>query len=563
MTKSAIIIGSGFGGLGSAALLAKAGYQVTVLEKNEQLGGRASLLEVDQDQNGKWAEITKLTNEQNQATTGSEPILSDEMQGATEQHSKTYSKVRRTSSTGGNAADRAQNGFKFDMGPSWYLMPDIFEDFFRLLGENVHDHLTLTKLEPGYRVFFKDTDKTVDIYDDLTRDLKTVEELEPGAADKLQEYLKQAEYQYNVAINRFLYKNYDSILDFLNKETAIEGSKLHVFSNMDRYVKRYFKTEEMQKLMMYPLVFLGSSPYNTPALYNIMSHVDFNMGVFYPQGGIYEIVKAIVGIGKKLGATYRTNAEVVRIIVENGQAVGVELADGSELRADIVISDADVHHTETKLLEPKQRVTSDKYWTKRTLAPSALLIYMGVKGELPSLQHHTLIFSKDWRKNFGEIFDHPAWPDDPSLYICNPSKTDPSVAPEGYENLFVLVPIAAGLEYDQAFLDDYADKILASVEKVADLPGLRERTVYQKIFCVDDFTSRYNSYKGTALGLAHTITQTAIFRPSNINKKVKNLYYVGANTNPGIGMPITLISAELMYKRLNGDKSAGPLTDLS
>lgn len=514
--KSAIIIGAGFGSLGSAAILAKAGWDVTVLEKNEQLGGRASVLTISQDEAGNWQEHWG-----EQQTTG--PT------------------------------------FKFDIGPSWYLMPDIFEDFFKLLGENVHDYLNLTKLAPGYRVYFKDTGKVVDIYDDLEKDLKTVEELEPGAAEKLQEYLKQAEYQYKVALNRFLYKNYDSVFDFLNKETAIEGSKLHVFSNMDRYVKRYFKTDEMQKLMMYPLVFLGSSPYNTPALYNIMSHVDFNLGVFYPQGGIYEITKALVQLGSKHGATYRTQSNVEKILVKNGEAVGVKLTGGETLRADIVISNADVHHTETQLLEPQYRTKKEKYWDKLTLAPSALLLYMGVKGTIPNLQHHTLLFSKDWQKNFGEIFDNPTWPDDPSLYVCNPSKTDKTVAPEGYENLFVLVPIAAGLTYDQAFLDTYADKILQTLEAELNVPDLRERIVYKKVFCVDDFASRYNSYKGTALGLAHTITQTAIFRPNNISKKVKNLYYVGAGTNPGIGMPITLISAELLYKRLTNDKSSGPL----
>ncbi len=497
MSKTAIIIGSGFGGLGTAAILAKAGYKVTVLEKNEMVGGRASVFEA--------------------------------------------------------------KGFKFDMGPSWYLMPDVFEHFFEILDEDVHEHLDLKKLAPSYRIFYKDLNEKVDIYSDLEKDLPTIEAIEEGAGEALKDYLDKAGYQYDIAKDRFMYKNYDSIRDFLTREVATEGRKLSVFKNMDKYVSGFFKTEQMQKIMQYPLVFLGSSPYNTPAIYNIMSHIDFNMGVYYSQGGIYEISKALAYIAKKHGAKLHVNTPVAEIIVENWEAVGVRLEDGKELRADIVISNADIEHTETKLLGELYREHSDKYWKKRTLAPSALIMYLGVKGKLPSLTHHNLLFSKDWKKNFGEIFDTPRWPSDPSLYICAPSKTDPSVAPKGHENLFVLVPIAAGLDYTEKQLEKYADTILQTMENEMDLKGLREKIVYKKLFSVKDFSSRYNSYQGTALGLAHTLRQTAIFRPNNVSKKVKNLYYTGAGTNPGIGMPITLISAELLYKRLTGDKTSGPL----
>lgn len=514
MTKTALIIGSGFGGLGAAALLGKAGYQVTVLEKNEMVGGRASVFNVRQDQQGNWAQSDDLDS---------------------------------------------PGGFKFDMGPSWYLMPDVFEHFFTLLGEKVEDHLDLVKLGPSYRIFYKDTFLKVDIYSDLTKDLPTVEALEPGAGKALQRYLDRAGHQYSIAKDRFMYKNYDSVLNFLTPEVAIQGSKLSVFKTMDKYVSGYFKSDAMRKIVQYPLVFLGSSPYNTPAIYNIMSHIDFNMGVYYPQGGIYQITKALQKVGQKYGASYQTNTDVVKIIVEQGRAVGVQLAGGKELRADIVISNADIHHTEQDLLEPAYHTKSEKYWQSRTLAPSALIMYLGVKGQLPSLTHHNLLFSKDWQKNFAEIFDNPQWPTDPSLYICNPSKTDPSTAPDDHENLFILVPIAPKLDYDDATLEDYADKILATIEASMDIPNLRERIVYKRLFSVKDFAERYNSYGGTALGLAHTLMQTAIFRPNNTSKKVKNLYYVGAGTNPGIGMPITLISAELMYKRLIGDKTSGPL----
>jgi len=495
--QSAIIIGSGFGGLGSAALLAKAGWDVTVLEKNEMVGGRASVF--------------------------------------------------------------SAKGFTFDMGPSWYLMPDVFEHFFELLGEDVNKLLKLKKLGPSYRIFYKDDDKKVDIYSDLVRDLPTIEAIEKGAGEALKRYLDQAGYQYDVAKDRFMYKNYDSFRDFFTKEMATEGRKLSVFSNMNRYVGKYFKTDQMQKIMQYPLVFLGSSPYNTPAIYNIMSHIDFNMGVYYPQGGIYKITEALAGVAKKHGAKLKVKTGVTQIIVENGQAVGVKLENGRELRADIIISNADIHHTEQKLLAPEYRTKSEKYWQKRTLAPSALIMYLGVKGKVPSLTHHNLLFSKDWKKNFSEIFDAPKWPTDPSLYICAPSKTDKSVAPAGHENMFVLVPIASGLSYTEKQLEKYADRVLRTMETEMDIPDLKERIVYKRIFSVKDFSSRYNSYQGTALGLAHTLKQTAIFRPNNVSKKVRNLYFAGAGTNPGIGMPVTLISAELMYKRLINDRSAGPL----
>jgi phytoene desaturase len=495
--KNIVIIGSGFGGLGAACLLARAGATVTVLEKNEQTGGRASVFEAD--------------------------------------------------------------GFRFDMGPSWYLMPDVFSQFFTLLGEREEDYFELEQLSPSYRIFFKDTEKVVDIYSDREKDRETIEALEEGAADKLDMYLEKAKKQYEIAVCDFMYKNYNSIFDFFTWRVVTQGTKLSVFTKMQKYVEQYFKTDEMQKILQYPLVFLGSSPYNTPALYNIMSHIDFNMGVFYPKRGFHAVIEALQAIAEKDGATIRLNSEVEEIITEAGVATAVRLANGEEIEADVVISNADMHHTEMQLLkQATDRSFSEHYWDKRVMAPSALLLYLGVKGEIPSLRHHTLLFSKDWQKNFGEIFDQPAWPEDPSLYICNPSKTD-DVAPEGHENLMVLVPIAAGLEYNDALLKSYTDKILTTMEEHMDIPDLRERIVYKRTFCVDDFASRYNSYKGSALGLAHTLSQTAAFRPDTKSKKVKNLYYVGAGTNPGIGMPVCLISAQLVYKRLTGDKSAGAL----
>ncbi len=500
MKRKAAIIGGGIGGLATACLLAKKGYAVQLFEKNEKVGGVANRFEAD--------------------------------------------------------------GFSFDMGPSWYLMPDVFQNFFSLLGEKVEDHLDLVKLAPSYRIFFKDQGKQVDLYSDLSRDLETIEKLEAGAGEQLKKYLELSKMQYEIAIGGFMYKNYDNIFDFFNKQTAIQGRKLEVFAKMNTYVEKFFKTDEVQKIMEYQLVFLGSSPYDTPALYNIMSHIDFSMGVYYPRGGIYQIVRALKNIGHKLGAEYFVNAPVKRILTGTRRARGVRLQSGEEHRADLVIANANIQHVESKLLSAPHRSYSERYWNTRTLAPSAFIMYLGLKDKVPSLTHHNLLFSKDWRKNFAEIFDDPQWPTDPSLYVCAPGTSDSDVAPEGQENLFVLVPMAPGLEATPQQLEGYSNRVLDMLQNHMNIPNIRERITYKRVFWGRDFSERYNNFKGSALGLAHTIGQTAILRPNNVSKKLKNLYYVGANTNPGIGMPICLISAELAYKRIIGDKSAGHLKEL-
>jgi phytoene desaturase len=500
INNKVIIIGSGIGGLGTACMLGKAGYEVTLLEKNSKIGGRANIFEA--------------------------------------------------------------NGFRFDMGPSWYLMPDVFEHFFNLMGEKIEDHLDLQKLDPSYRIVFTDTGKVVEMKSNIEEDSIVFEELEPGSSKNLKRYLELSKQQYEIALSRFMYKNYNSLKDFFSWEMMIEGRKLSVFSKMQTYVEKFFKTDYVQKIMQYQLVFLGSSPYNTPALYNIMSHIDFNMGVFYPKGGIYEIIIALERITKKYNVKIRTNSAVKQILVEQGEAKCVILENGEKIFADIIISNADIHHTETKLLANESRTYKEDYWEKKTLAPSAFIMYLGIDKKYPDLRHHTLMFSKDWKKNFAEIFDNPTWPEDPSYYVCAPSVTDKTVAPEGKENLFVLVPIAPGLEDTDEVREEYSKKVISMLEKHLSLKDLNQHIEFKRIYCVRDFANDYNSYKGSALGLAHTLRQTAIFRPDTKSKKVKNLYYVGGNTNPGIGMPICLISAELVYKRLIGDNSSGPLNSL-
>jgi phytoene desaturase len=359
-----------------------------------------------------------------------------------------------------------------------------------------------------------------------------------------------------------MYKNYDTIFDFLNKRVATEGQKLSVFSKMHTFVSRFFKSQKLRQVMEYTMVFLGTSPYEAPALYNLMSHMDFNQGVFYPQGGFYELIRALVRVAEKNGVVMNTNAPVAEIVVENGVAKGVRLESGEVHHADIVISNADMWFTETKLLKPTERTFSERYWKKRVMAPSAFMMFLGISEKLPGLIHHDLLFSEDWRKNFDDMYKDPTLPLEPSLYVCAPSVTDPTVAPEGKENLFVLVPIASGLTISEDEKEAYADRVLSLMEKEMGLPGLREKIEFKRIYTVENFAADYNAFKGSALGLAHTLMQTAIFRPKNFSKKVKGLYYVGAGTNPGIGTQICLISAELAYKRVHGITSAGPLETL-
>ncbi len=488
MKKKAIVIGSGIGGLGAANLLAQKNYEVLVLEKNDYLGGRIGLVEAE--------------------------------------------------------------GFKFDKGPSWYLMPDVFEHYFELFGKKVSDYLNLVPLKTSYRIFFEGTGEHVDLSAEPEKVAELFESWEKGAGEKFIKYLAKAKEAYDLARDVYIYKNYDSVLDLFDKRALKTRLSPRMLFSMDKYVGSWFKDERIRKILQYQLVFLGGSPYNTPALYSIMNHIDFNMGVFYPQGGIYEIVKALTRLGEELGVTYRTSAPVSKILVKEGKVCGVKLQNGEEVLADLVVSNADLQFTDAVLLDEEYRERSSRYWNKRTLAPSAYIMYLGMKDEVAEFSHHNLLFARDWNANFGDIFDSPKWPEKPSVYVCAPGKTDPSVSPEGKENLFVLAPIASGLEYDHEFLKNYGDRLLDWMGMEMKVKNFRDRVQFRQDYSVNDFARDYNSFKGTALGLAHTLGQSVIFRPNNVAKKVKNLYYVGAGTTPGIGMPICLISAELMARRI-------------
>lgn len=500
--KHVIIIGGGIGGLGLACLLGKKGYEVSLYEKNKKVGGRASVFEKD--------------------------------------------------------------GFVFDMGPSWYLMPDVFENFFKLLGEDVSEHLKLTKLSPSYRVFFPGDDKfpVLDMYSDLSKDLETFEKLEKGSGKKIKKYLKISGEQYELAKEKFMYRNYNSIFDFLQKDFLKEGLRMNPFQTMESYLNKWFKDDRLKKILEYTLVFLGSAPDKTPALYNMMNFIDFEMGVYYPDGGIYKIIEALENIAKKHGVKIYTNSPATEIISDGDTAKGIRLSNGNFVSADFVVSNADMHFTEMNLIkDDSKRTYKEKYWNKAVMGPSAFILFLGLSRKIDSLTHHNLRFSQDWKKNFKEVFDNPKFPDDPSYYVSCPSKSDPSVAPVGKETLFVLVPVASHLSFSNEQKKEYRDKVINMMKKDLDIPDLEEIIEYESMYTHEEFKSDYNAFGGTALGLAHTLKQT-ILRPNNKSKHIKNLFYVGAGTNPGIGMPICLISSELAYKRIEGIKHPNPLKEL-
>ncbi|MFC7175991.1 phytoene desaturase family protein [Halosegnis marinus] len=514
------VIGGGFGGLSTACYLADAGANVTVFEKNEQLGGRASSLHRD--------------------------------------------------------------GFRFDMGPSWYLMPDVFERFFGHFGREPSDYYDLARLDPHYRIFFKgdqgatdggvaaeapgfgehDGARYVDMLPDLDANVETFEAIEPGAGDALREYLDTSATHYETAMEHFVYEDRPRLRDWVELDVMRAAPiGLQLIGTMDDYVADYFETPKLRQIMQYTLVFLGGSPRNTPALYNMMSHVDFNMGVYYPEGadpspetrtliddpegevtGLSAVVSGLVELGRELGVSYELNAPVAEIISRR-EGFELELAGGGRSRFDLVVSDADYAHTEQELLPEHARGYDADYWDERTYAPSAFLLYMGVEGDIDPLAHHTLVLPDDWDPHFDDIFDTPAWPDDPAYYVCAPSETDDTVAPEGHSNLFVLVPIAPGLEDGPEVREEYREAVLDDLATNTGVE-LRDRIVVEEEFSVSEFTERYNSMKGTALGMAHTLRQTALLRPPHRSKELDGLYFTGSYTTPGIGVPMCLISGE-------------------
>ncbi len=509
-----VIIGGGIAGLASAALLAREGHDVTILEGRPEVGGRA----------GNWE----------------------------------------------------SDGFRFDTGPSWYLMPEVFDHFFKLLGTSAEEQLSLVTLDPGYRVYFEGLDEPVDISAEYEDNVELFESIEVGAGARLEKYLVSASVTYELAKLRFLYTSFADIRPLMRGDVLSKTGKFLrlLLEPLSSFVGRKFSDHRLRQILGYPAVFLGSSPYLTPSMYHLMSHLDLADGVLYPMGGFTRLIEAIADLAKAEGVEIITRAQVTRIVVEGGIATGVEYFDESRavqfIDADIVVSAADLHHTETKLLRPDEQTYPEKYWESKLPGPSALLLYLGVEGALPQLEHHTLLFTREWEKGFDAIFGDPSFvPDPASLYICKPSGVDPDVAPDGFENLFVLVPIPADPSIGRgdtdgdgdARIEALADKVIAQIAEWTGIPDLASRITLRRTVGPGNFADELNTWRGTALGPAHTLKQSAFFRAGNVSKKVSGLYYVGGSTIPGIGLPMCLISAEVLLKRLRGDTSTEPLPE--
>ncbi len=406
------------------------------------------------------------------------------------------------------------------------------------------DYYRLQQLDPHYRIFFKTDDEdtdAIDIVPDLEQNKALFEEYEDGAGEALQRYLDQSEQNYGIGMEHFVYTDRSRFRDYVSMDVAKNARGLNLLGSMQEHVEGYFENPRLQQIMQYTLVFLGGSPNNTPAIYNLMSHVDFNLGVYYPENGIGGVVDGIVELAEELGVEFETDHEVTDITGNEGDFF-VHSGD-SRIAADLVVSDADYAHTEQELLLPESRQYDADYWESRTYAPSAFLLYLGVEGDVEPLAHHTLVLPEDWNAHFDEIFENPAWPDDPAYYLCVPSKTDDSVAPEGHSNLFALVPVAPGLPDGRAIRENFREKVLDDIEANTGV-SLHDRIVFEESFSVSEFADRYNSTKGTALGLAHTLMQTGPMRPRHRSSKVDGLYFTGSYTNPGIGVPMCLIGGQ-------------------
>lgn len=476
--KKIIIIGSGFSSLASACYMAKAGFEVTVLEKNEQIGGRASLMEID--------------------------------------------------------------GFKFDMGPSWYWMPDIFERFFADFNKNVSDYYQLEKLSPGYRVYFGKND-FIDISDEPEEIIETFDRIENGSARHLRTFMKKAKANYEIAMQDLVYNPGKSVLELVSVETA---KRLPLFvRNISETVRKNIKNPKLRSILEFPVLFLGAKPNNTPAFYNFMNHADFGMGTWYPKGGFNAVAKGMQKLAEELGVKFLVNEKVLKIQTENNSAKSV-ITETGIFEADIVISGADYAHTETLLNSDEKNYSAD-YWQKKTFAPSSFLYYVAFDRKVPQLQHHNLFFDTDFEQHAEEIYDTKSLPKKPLFYANFSSKTDPDLCPEGKEIGFFLIPVAVDLEDSKEIHDQYFELIMDRIEKNTG-ENLRSAVIFMKSFGVNDFKERYHSCRGNAYGLANTLLQTSVLRPQIDNKKIKNLFYTGQLTVPGPGVPPALISGKVV-----------------
>ncbi len=491
VNKKVIIIGAGFAGLSAACFMAKAGWQVTVLEKHDIPGGRARQLKA--------------------------------------------------------------NGFTFDMGPSWYWMPDVFEHFFNSFGKKVSDYYALHRLNPSYRVYWENNE--TDIPADYNAFKQLFESIEPGSSVQLDKFLEEASYKYKVGINKLVYKPGQSLTEFLDWDLVTGILRLEVFNSIKTHVSKYFKHPSLKQLMEFPVLFLGALPEKTPALYSLMNYADIKGGTWYPEGGLYSIVEGMYKLAVELGVKFYFNSDVSEIVVENSAAekVVTTTLNGKQTNtyeADVIIGGADYHHIETALLSKTYQSYTESYWNSRVMAPGCLIYYVGLNKKLTDIRHHSLFFDTSFEVHGKEIYETKEWPKDPLFYVSATSVTDNTVAPEGCENLFFLIPVAAGLANDSEELRErYFEMIVTRMEKRIG-QNIMDSIIYKKTYAHSDFVNDYNAFKGNAYGLANTLMQTAVLKPACRSKKVKNLFYTGQLTVPGPGVPPSLISGEVVAKEV-------------
>jgi phytoene desaturase len=479
------VIGSGFAGLSAASYLASSGNDVHLFEKNEHVGGRARQFVAE--------------------------------------------------------------GFTFDMGPSWYWMPEVFEKFFEHFGYKVGDFYELKKLEPSFRVYFgkKDFFNVPSNFEDL---VELFENTEAGSGDALIRFMKEAEYKYKTAMDGLIYKPGNSITELMEPKVISGVFKLQVFQSFSMHVRKYFKDSRLIALMEFPVLFLGAMPKDTPALYSLMNYAGLKLGTWYPMGGFVKVIDGMKKVAENLGVNIYTSEPVLGLETNNSQITKI-LSNNHSMDIDGVIASADYHHIEQTLLKEKHRNYSSKYWENRTMSPSSLIFYIGVNKKVENIEHHNLFFHTDFEQHAKEIYKDPKWPENPLFYVCCPSKIDPSVAPENSENLFFLIPIAPGIKDEESIREEYYLKTIAQFEELTG-ESIMENIVYKKSYCIKDFESDYNSYKGNAYGLANTIMQTANLKPKLKNKNLNNLFYAGQLTVPGPGVPPGIISGEISAKQL-------------
>ncbi|WP_367773978.1 phytoene desaturase family protein [Flavobacterium sp. WC2421] len=478
MKKKITIIGSGFAALSASCYLAKMGHQVAVFEKNASIGGRARQLK--------------------------------------------------------------KEGFTFDMGPSWYWMPDVFDRFFADFGKKTSDYYELIKLSPAYRVYYG-VDDFIAIADNLIEIETTFEKIEKGSGQILDDFMMEAQSNYNIAIKDLVYRPGVSPLELVTMETAMKVGAF--FSNISKDIRKKFKNEKLIQILEFPVLFLGAKPSDTPSFYSFMNFADFGLGTWHPKTGMFDVVKAMESLALELGVTFHTNANIEKIIVEDKTAKAI-VVNGKRIDSDIVLSGADYHHTET-LLDKEHRAYSAKYWKSRVFAPSSLLFYVGFNKKIKNISHHALFFDVDFKQHAADIYDKPQWPKEPLFYANFPSLTDKTAAPEGMETGFFLIPLAPGIEDTEELREEYFDKIMDRFERVTQ-QSIKKNIIFKESFCKNDFVSEYNSYKGNAYGMANTLLQTAFLRPKLKSKKVNNLYFTGQLTVPGPGVPPALISGKLV-----------------